>query len=40
MSDLFDPAPARTDHATAAARLLIPAIASEPKITRAMLNDA
>mgnify|MGYP006968072064 CR=1 FL=1 len=28
MSDLFDPAPARADHATAAARLLLPAIAA------------
>ena len=40
MTDLFDPAPARADHATAAARLLLPAIAGDPKITRAMLNDA
>ncbi|AOW24674.1 MULTISPECIES: strawberry notch family protein [Sphingomonas] len=40
MTDLFDPAPARADHATAAARLLLPAIAGDAKITRAMLNDA
>ena len=31
MTDLFDPAPARADHATAAARLLLPAIAGDAK---------
>ena len=40
MTDLFDPAPARADHANAAARLLIPAIAGDATITRAMLNNA